>query len=432
MIQAGVGRVTITPPVGTYLMGFAKRQGGSRGVRDDLYATAIALSDGVTEVVIVSCDLLMIHPDLVQRVRRDASAHTGIPGAHMMFCATHCHSGPVTHACPDSPPLYRSYVDHLAYLLSGVIQMAHHRLAPASLAFQSGRAHIGVNRRLTGSDGKTTIAANFGGARDPELAVLRIDKAGGEPLAMIVNHACHAVVLGPGSNVVSADWPGVMRQKVEAATGATCLYLQGACADVNPLPGAPSNETMLTRLGTEIGGAVIETWARAQRRRGCPVRTCREVLPVPLRPVSEHAGQLPPLEAFEGFLSEPSYEAVYALLNQQVPWTVEIIGRADRPAVLAELQAMRFGDVALVTAAAEIFSRTGIAIKRQAPLKNTMVAAYTNGSVGYLAPREEYRRGGYEVEESHLFYRLPAPVAPEAAGLVEQAAQSLLNWLMEI
>ena len=30
-VQAGVSRVTITPPVGIYLIGFAGRAGGSRG-----------------------------------------------------------------------------------------------------------------------------------------------------------------------------------------------------------------------------------------------------------------------------------------------------------------------------------------------------------------------------------------------------------------
>jgi hypothetical protein len=138
------------------------------------------------------------------------------------------------------------------------------------------------------------------------------------------------------------------------------------------------------------------------------------------------------LDAFEGFINEPTYDALHTLLNRQVPWTLEIMGQDDRPAVPIELQAMRFGDVAIVSAAGEIFSRSGLAIKRQAPLDNTIFAAYTNGSVGYLAPPEEYQRGGYEVTESHLFYRLPAPIAPEAAGLVEQAAQGLLTRVMEI
>ena len=45
-LYAGHYRVRITPPVGTFLMGYASRTQPSEGVHDDLYANAVALSDG--------------------------------------------------------------------------------------------------------------------------------------------------------------------------------------------------------------------------------------------------------------------------------------------------------------------------------------------------------------------------------------------------
>jgi len=431
-LQAGVSRVTITPPVGIYLIGFAGRAGGSRTVRDGLYATALAVSDGVTEAVIVSCDLLVVHHDLVRRVRQEASARTGVPGENMLFCATHTHSGPPTCAYPDSPPMLQAYVDNLAALLAGAILMAHDRLAPARFAFGRGEARIGVNRRLTRPDGVTVIAANPAGPLDPEVGVLRVDAADGRPLAVVVNHACHPVVLGSDSNVVSADWPGAMRRVVEQASGAKCLFLQGACADVNPLPGGPTDrEDVLERLGIEVGGQVIATWARAEPQPADTVRVASERLCVPLWRASQYEREAPALVELVEAGRESSRDRLRAVLEASTPWTPEVTGAGDGQRLAVEVQAIRIGEVAVAAAAGEIFVETGLAVKRRSPLANTMFAAYANGLAGYFPLPEDYPRGGYEVDESYLFYRLPAPVAPEAAGLVEETAIRLLHEVAE-
>jgi neutral ceramidase len=427
-VEAGVSRVTITPPVGMYLIGFSGRHGGSRGVRDDLYATALAVSDGCAEAVVVSCDVLMNHPDLVGRVRHDASERTGVPGENVMFCATHTHSGPVTHTCPDSPPMYRAYVDNLAFQLAGLIEMAHERLAPATFGFNRGEAHIGINRRLTRPDGTTVIAANPEGPVDPEVGVLRVDTADGQPLAVVVNYACHAVVLGAGSNVISSDWPGAMRCVVEQVTGATCLFVQGAGADINPWPGEPTDrEDVLERLGTEVGGEAIAVWAGIDPQPAHKVATRRERLLVPLLRSSQGADELPALVEMAGAGDGLTRDELQARLRESTPWTAEIVGEGDARRAAVELQAIRIGDVAVVSAAGEIFVKTGLAVKRRSATPDTMFAAYTNGSVGYFPLPEDYPRGGYEVDESYLFYQLPAPVAPEAAGLIEEGAVRLLN-----
>lgn len=427
-IQAGVSRVTITPPVGMHLIGFATRSGGAHSVRDDLYATALAFSDGVTEAVVVSCDLLIIHPDLVGRVRRHASAQTGVPGENIMLCATHSHSGPVTYAGSNSRPMDQAYayVHNLAFLLSGSIKMAHDRLAPATLGFGRGQARIGINRRLTRPDGTTVIAANPDGPLDPEIGVLRVDAAQGQPMAVVVNYACHPVVLGAGSNVISADWPGTMRRVVERATGGMCLFIQGACADINPLPGAPSDQEDLERLGIEIGGEAIAAWARIEPQPAGRVVACRERLFVPLLP-SLHGDKRPQLVEMAREGSTLNWDELHDRLNALMPWMVEVVGTDDERRVAMELQAIRVGDTTLVSAGGEIFVETGLAVKRRSPMANVMFAAYTNGCVGYLPLPEDYARGGYEVEESYLFYRLPAPIAPQAAGLVEETALRLLS-----
>lgn len=425
--QAGVSRVNITPPVGMYLVGM-ERMENSHGFRDDLFATALAMSDGTQEAVILSLDVLVMHPEVVGRIRNEASALTGIPPSNIMFCATHCHSGPVTYALPDSRPMFRAYVENLIFLLIGAIRMAHDRLEPAVIGFGRGESHIGINRRLTRPDGTTVIAANPEGPVDTEVGILRVDSVSGKPIAVVVNYACHPVVLGNGSNVISADWVGAMRRVVEAVTGAKVLFIQGAGADINPWPGVPCDrEEVLERLGMEIGGEVVSRWPGIEPKPVETISANQRKLWLPLLPISEFEGKLPTFVELAESVGGMSLEQLQAWLQEYMPWTVELRREGDRAEVAMELQLIRMDDIALVAAAGEIFVKTGLAIKSRSPIPNTMFAGYTNGAVGYIPLPEDYRRGGYEVYESYLGYRLPAPVAPEASGLLEQSALELLN-----
>ncbi len=55
--------------------------------------------------------------------------------------------------------------------------------------------------------------------------------------AVLVNYACHPVVLGPRNRKISADYPGVTRKIVEESFGedCMCIFIQGAGGDINPL-----------------------------------------------------------------------------------------------------------------------------------------------------------------------------------------------------
>lgn len=63
---------------------------------------------------------------------------------------------------------------------------------------------------------------------------------------ILVNYACHPVVIGVDNLRYSADYPGVMTQVVEKTFGGgpLCFFLQGAPGDINPLYAVtPSSRT---------------------------------------------------------------------------------------------------------------------------------------------------------------------------------------------
>jgi len=70
---------------------------------------------------------------------------------------------------------------------------------------------------------------------DPTVSVVRIDTAGGTPLAVLVSYACHPVVLGSDNQQYSADFPATMNHIVEEQIGGKVMsfFLQGAPGDIN-------------------------------------------------------------------------------------------------------------------------------------------------------------------------------------------------------
>jgi hypothetical protein len=72
---------------------------------------------------------------------------------------------------------------------------------------------------------------------DPAVLVIRVDAEDERPRGVFYGYACHPVVMGPDSRLVSGDWPAICSRmlEMELGDGAVAVLGQGACADVNPL-----------------------------------------------------------------------------------------------------------------------------------------------------------------------------------------------------
>ena len=91
-----------------------------------------------------------------------------------------------------------------------------------------------------------------------------------------------------------------------------------------------------------------------------------------------------------------------------------------------DLLAARIGPIALLAINGEMFSRF-TALLRSSATRPLFVIAYANAAFGYIAPREAYAEGGYEVERAHFFYNSLRPrigglemLADHAAELISQ------------
>src|SRR5258708_4271300 len=145
---AGAARAVITPPVGIRMMGYTVQESVSQSVERELTATALVLSDGLTKVVILACDLLFIQNPHIDQIRQSIGRRVGVPAEHVLVNFSHTHLGPMLPGwqrdSADQQALQERYLAALEDQLVGAAVAADCRLAPARLGVAKGRAPLGV------------------------------------------------------------------------------------------------------------------------------------------------------------------------------------------------------------------------------------------------------------------------------------------------
>jgi hypothetical protein len=196
-------------------------------------------------VAIVTLDLgSIVSRDLHAKV----ASQLGIPV--LLLAASHTHSAPsflpADGGLPSEPSRYQQELEPKIF---AAVERASKSMFPARLAIARGSLQLGYNRLLLRDDGRArALFDNLErvpyGPVDPEFILLEVQDESGHAKALMVHYAVHAVVLGPASCKYSADYPGVMQARVEAAmSGVQCMFVQGGAGDINPLfEGRTGNE----------------------------------------------------------------------------------------------------------------------------------------------------------------------------------------------
>lgn len=471
ILRAGVARVVITPPVGIRMLGYTVQEAGSQGIERELLATALVLADDTTQAVIIACDIVFIQNPHCDRIREHIGRRLGIPAANILINCSHTHLGPMLpgwqRQSDEEEQMQQRYVAFLQEALAGVAAMAQKNLQPARLGSAKGTAPLGINRREKLPDGTVIIGENPNGPIDRTVDVIRIDDLSGRPTATISSAACHTVVLGPKTLVLSPDFIGPARQIIESATNAPSLFLQGAAGNINPAcgigSGGPDQFDDSLRMGAMLGGETLKVWGqiRTHHRHGprrvvksvaaisvwdyepLPAETVscfgvtrqRLIMPLAPMPSREQADrQLAEYRAkYEETLKSGSTQGAKNVAQRMFQWAELVAGHVARGEMQVtreiEIWAMRLNDLAIATVSAEPLAELGLEVKQRSPIAHTLFLGYSNGCIGYIPPPSAFAEGGMEVVESHYNYLLPAKLTPEWAPKVVETSLDLLKQL---
>jgi arylsulfatase A-like enzyme len=447
-LRAGAAVVDITPEKLPVLVsgGFLSRSADT--VKTPLKARSLVLDDGRETLAIVIVDTCMIPRHMIDEAKRLTAQRTGIRAERMLIAATHTHSAP---SCAgglgtDADP---SYWPFLRGKLVDAVAAARDRLEPARVGWAVGNAaEFTALRRWVrrpdrvGKDpfGKTTVRANMHAARnwddvtgetgpeDPDLSLISIQAKDGRPMAVLANFSMHYFSDKP----ISADYFG--------------LFAKGLKARVAP----NTDESRSPFVGMLCHGCSGDTWRRdyakppGERGEKHTIQSYTDAL-------IEIAHAAYGTIAYRGDADLAMAETKLALKcrvpdRERLAWAREIVdAMGDRPPkdrvevyareqiLLHErqtdeiiVQALRIGNIAIATTPTETYALTGLKLKLQSPLPNTMVLDLANGSHGYIPPPEQYVLGGYNTwpaRSAGLEIQAEPKVIEAAMKLLEQVSQ---------
>ncbi len=414
--RAGVAKADLDPPTGIPMAGYSVRY--SKGTLDPVEARALAISDGSRTVALVTLDLCYtFDPPVMDEIR---AAVRGAPYNvdEVIFAASHTHSGPTYAASPEA-------VRHAIPRIAGAIQAAARSMTPARIGNGWGQTYIGFNRRYLEPDGaiemfwrnEPKISTTF--PVDATVGVIRVDRAEASkndaPLAVLVNYACHPVVLGPENLDYSADYPGEMRRFIEQQIGGMAFFLQGAAGDINPYFDKTTliedAVELMKQTGRKLGAEAVRVARSIQTAAPTQPRILTKTVIVEarnrwnidkLRPLLEPHYHMEPLRAAR-LIADP----------MQLPQTTLLIrmgGAADQ-------------DLAFAGLPGEPFVEFQTQLRSRSPLPNSFLIGYTNGYFAYLPTIAAATRGGYGADST---------VNPTEVGTGERLVNTALISIYEL
>ena len=449
----GVAARDVTGQAGIYMRWWgAANHDVADGVHRPSTATAamIAPIEGTgPELTLVTLDYCSFqNPDDERALRRTVRERTGISEENFLLALGHQHSTVNAGSqIADKPGgnLGAAYRARLADEITAAVQEARATLSPAWITYGQGRCDLAGNRDYWDSEAaRWACGYNPGGPVDDTVLVARVTGDDGAVRATLFNYACHPTTLAWDNHLLSPDYVGAAREVLERAFGAPALFMQGASGDLGPRVGFVGDTAIADRNGRQLGyaaasaieaipppattftytgivtsGADLGTWAyrpsSAESQQAASRLNARmQEVAIPIKPLPSAAE----LEASLAAATErPEGEKLHRRLNLR-----RALGETDTQVL--SLWYWRLGDAVLVSIPDEPYSLLQQTLRHTFPETPIFVLGVTNGSLGYLCPREVYGTGRYqEVQSPYLPGCLETVIAAAIRGVTAVLAE---------
>ena len=432
VLEVGFGKACITPTE----EGIVLKGGVSRGKYDDIYAITTAFRDERGEMYIhIVVDLIaagMADEDkyatslgVCDMSRKAIQRELGIDPQNVTVSATHNHSQ-VEYANTSEPNTHWREYTLLPEIVRSV-KDAIDDLAPAKMSIARTRtSHLTFVRRYFLNDG--TFYDGYRELRDGDVARHESDADEEVQLVLfereekksilIVNWQTHATKVSSRGDIITSDFVGSLRDKVEAELGVHCVYYQGACGNLAPSSRLAGEAVIpdggwenAQKLGWAVAAYVIDAFESETFEEVETGLVEKQRITV-LGKVKKYAAVGD--ELYNNALKVIEYgktaENNYDTARYAAEFGIETIYHAQsivQNAVLPEtktyeLNLISIGDVAFANLPAEYFDTTGMQIKSGSPFKMTLIVAYSCAKGQYVASADAIPHGGYETYKTYF------------------------------
>ncbi len=464
-LYAAAGKIDITPDPKketVWLAGYGASGRRATGVHDPLYARVVVLSDGKTTVALAAIDAIAFYREDVLDLRRRLGWE-GTSDKYFFAAATHDHSS------PDTAGLWGRYPG-----ISGVDKARHERLKAGVARLVRDLVGRLSEVELTAARAEPDPKGLCRDSRDPvvidpELDVLELRAKGAkEALATVVRYSCHPEVLDRDNTLLTADYPGALCSKVEAARGGTCVFFSGVIGglmtpDVDHDGPSEADYKEMDRVGGALADHALKALGGKALRLGeAPVSFATATVRLPVENsryilflrslVFGHRlfdAEGAPLARWKSFWLPLRHLLFYPLPERLRPW------------VESEVSLVRLGPVRILGIPGELFPELAVGgykgdrrfgrpltnptnpdppdlahapsgpyLREKLGAEYGMIVGLANDEVGYLVPEYDFKAAHNRSMSPHppgTHYEETNSIGPRAAGLVLGAADALLK-----
>lgn len=445
-IRIGWSQQDITPQRPVSVRGHFNLRVATR-VQDPLTTTALAMESGDDVVILASIDLCAVDEEVLTGARAAVAERLpGFDAGRLIVSATHTHTAPFAGqqaglqredlyvaALKARYPDFLSADEYSAFVVEQVATAAceaWERREEGYVGWGYSHAVIGENRRVRYFDDRammygSTSAAGFShieGHVDHSVNLLCTYDAAQKLTGVLINVACPSQASESGQDFISADFWHDVREAVRRRHGAGLFVLPqcSAAGDQSPhrLLGKAAEDRMLQ---LKYGGGVerpLNAALRADigRRLAEAVDDAERALRQDLRDelILKHERRTLALQHWD--LSAEEYDTLQTQiaearqrlaelqdvdpldgevtsLRTRVNWCTRAADRYQNPpaSVPSEVNVLRLGDIAFVTAGFEYYLDYGDRIKGRSPAVQTFVVQLASG--GTYLPTERAAAG---------------------------------------
>jgi neutral ceramidase len=394
-------------------------------VHDPLHARCLVLDDGATKIAFAVCDSCMIPREIADAAKLLVQKETGIAPEHILISATHTHTAPTVTGVFQSDP-DEAYQKYLITKIAAGIAKAHSRLEPARIGWGVGKDQSQVfNRRWKVKPGSALLSDPFGkgtdkvrmnpgylhpdliepaGPTDPDVSFISVQSAAGRPLAFLANYSLHYV---GGVPALSADYFAMfaerMKARLEADDNFVGIMSNGTSGDINNVnfgmagPGKRTPGEQARIVAESVSQAAVDAYKKIKHHDWVPLKMAQKEIELGVRLPS--ADDVKAAEEILAAAKKP------VLIATREVYARETVLLAKYPAkVKVVLQAIRIGELGIVSTPCETFVEIGLEIKRKSPLRPTFTIELANGYNAYLPTPEQHALGGYETWRARSSY----------------------------
>lgn len=411
MMELGTSKICITPNKPLRLCGFGFRTEPFKDVRKDIFVRVFILQDKDELVTIIYGDLLWWNTEFVSSIEKQLGQMLGFNADKVLFVASHNHSGPGTGESfiPLLETADKEYVAFLKEKIMEAIRAARDNMEAVALKKSVGKSALNVYRRVMTEDG-IKMRPNYQVPPDQILTVFSFYRMDGSLKGRLVHYPCHANL--SKDNDVHPDYPGYALERMDQEhPGSMSIFLQGCTADMRPncvlgddfRPGSAQDviafaDSFYRDVESVVasGEESMESHIELKRREvGLKVeqKKCRQEIEQELRSSREEVRQ----------------------------WANKVLEKDCPDTELLKVWDLKIGEQHCFFFNAEVsmyyaeFARTLYG--------GAICAGYSNGMIGYLSTANQIREGGYEPEESAIYFAI--------AGTYAECIEKQITELMQ-